>query len=65
MIKAQKQAKKLAEETQAALIEYLDKKGVKERERRGAIERDKKAKALENAAIQAQLLVTHLGKSLE
>ena len=63
--KAIEKTKKIAEDTQVELIAYLDKLGVPENERRGAIERDKKAKALEQASINAQLLTAHLGKLLE
>jgi hypothetical protein len=57
------QAKKIAEDTQLELMAYLDEKG--DVNRRGVIETDKRAKALEQASINAQLLATNLGKLIE
>lgn len=58
-----KDSQKIAEKTQQKLTDYLDEVG--KPDRRGVIETDKHAKALEQASLNAQRTVTFLGKLLE
>lgn len=58
-----KQSQKIAESTQQELTAYLDEVG--KPDRRGVIETDPKAKALEQASLNAQRTVTFLGKLIE